>query len=472
MDNFATLSQASRPSHAVVIGGSMAGLLATRVLSGHFQRVTLIERDRLPVEAENRQGVPQGRHLHALLVRGEQIISRLFPGMVEDLLQAGAVRVDLPGDILWFQEGVYKIRFHSGIGLICMSRPFLEAYVRSRVQEIKNLTCLQQHDVEGLIASADGRRVTGVKLRRRDAEAAEDLLEADLVIDATGRGSRSPKWLEMLGYRKPQESVVKVDVGYTTRIFRQNAELLKEAKAIFTLPAPPHGKRGGGMFPVEGGRWMVTLVGCLGDHAPADEQGFLEFAKSLPSQDVYKVISRAEPLTDFVIHKLPSNLRRHYERMTDFPEGYLVMGDAMCSFNPVYGQGMSVSAMEAEALDHCLQAAGGRNHLRGLARDFFKGAARAIVNPWTLAAGEDFRFPGVAGPKPAGTDMINRYVSQLHKSTASDRETTRAFLQVMTLTHSPKTLFSPRIVLRVAKNRLASRQRKASVAEYAEKKAG
>jgi 2-polyprenyl-6-methoxyphenol hydroxylase-like FAD-dependent oxidoreductase len=450
----------------------MAGLWASRVLSDHFHRVTLIERDRLPEDAENRKGVPQGRHLHALLVRGEQIISQLFPGLTSDFIQAGAVRLDFPGDVLWFQEGGYKVRFYSGIALIFLSRPLLECSVRRRVLAITNLTCLEQHAVQSLVASADRTRITGVKVRRRTEGAPEEALEADLVVDATGRGSHSPQWLETLGYPRPEESVVKVDVGYTTRIFRQAPALLPNAKGIFTLPAPPHGKRAGGLFPIEGGRWIVTLAGWLGDHAPADEHGFLDYAKSLACPDIYNVISRAEPLTDFATHRFPSNLRHHYERMSRFPEGYLVMGDAMCSFNPVYGQGMSVSAMEAEALDSCLKGAGRRNSLRGLARAFFKRAAKAIDTPWTLAAGEDFRFPGVEGPKPVGTDLINRYVAQVHKTTVRDRETTRALFQVLTLTHSPKRLLSPGIVLRVVRNRLALRQVNKPIRGYVDKKAG
>jgi 2-polyprenyl-6-methoxyphenol hydroxylase-like FAD-dependent oxidoreductase len=415
--------------------------------------------------------VPQGRHLHALLARGEQILSRFFPGISSDLIRAGAAKLDLPGDLLWFQEGVHKIRFQSGITMICMSRPFLEWHVRRRVLALENLTCLQQCDVQGLMADHDRSRVTGVTVRRRAEGSPEEPLEADLVVDATGRGSRSPKWLDMLGYSTPRESLVTVDVGYTSRVYRQDAALL-DAKGIFTLHAPPHGKRGGGLFPVEGGRWIVTFAGTLGDHAPAHEDGFQEYAKSLPSRDIYNVISRAEPLTDFATHRFPSSLRRHYETMTRVPEGYLVMGDAMCSFNPVYGQGMSVSAMEAEALDHCLNEAGRRQNLRGLARSFFTRAARAIENPWMLAAGEDFRFPGVQGRKPVATDLINRYVSRLHKTTVHDRETTRAFFQVMTLTHSPKTLFSPGIVRRVIADVFAQRRPDTRMAGHAEEKAG
>lgn len=377
-------------------------------------------------------------------------MSRLFPGMVCDLVEAGAAELDLPGDIIWFQEGGHTVRFYSGISVIFLSRPLLEWYVRCRVLAIPNLTCLQGCRVQNLIASADGKQIKGVKVRQRGEELPEAFLEADLVIDATGRSSQSPLWLEKLGYPRPDESIIKINLGYTTRTFKQDPTLLPNAKGILTIPsAPVYGKRGGGLFPIEGGRWIVTLGGWLEDHAPADEPGFLEYAKSLPSQDIYHVISRAEPLTDFVTHKLPSNLRRHYERMSRFPKGYLVLGDAICSFNPIYGQGMSVSAMEAEALEYCLQAIDEQNHAHDLAREFFTRAAKVIDHPWRLTIGEDFRFPEVEGPKPAGTDLMNWYASQLHKATFRDREVARAFFQVVTLTHAPQSLLNPTIVLRV-----------------------
>lgn len=439
-------------SHAIVMGASMAGLLAARVLSNHFQHVTLIERDHLPETAKTRRGVPQGQHLHTLLVKGEQIISQLFPGIASELAQSGAVRLDLTNDFLWFQAGGYKKQFPSDITVLSMSRPLLESHIRRHVLAIKNLTCLQYYNVQNLVASDDRKTITGVTVQQRTNGAPEERLEADLIVDATGRSSKSPKWLETLGYPRPKKSEIKVDVSYTTRIYQQNTELLPNAKGILTFPCPPHGKRSGALSIIEGGRWMVTLAGWLGERAPGNEQGFLDYAKSLARPDIYNVISQAKSLSDFVIHRLPSNLRNHYEQMSRFPDGYLVMGDAMCSFNPVYGQGMSVSAMEAEALNSCLQASISRH---GLAQDFFKRAAKAIENPWIMAAGEDFRFSGVEGPKPLGTDLINHYVSQIHKT--QDSKTTQALLKVMTLTHSPKILFDPKIIFRVIRHRMQAK---------------
>lgn len=437
-------------ARAVVLGASMAGLLAARVLSAHFGRVTLIERDRLPDNVDQRKGVPQGRHLHALLVRGERIVSRLFPGLTDELVDAGAEWIDLPGDVLWFQDGGYKCRQPTGVRVIFMSRPLLECRVRRRVLAMPNVTCLSDCDIEGLVAQADKSRVTGVTVRRRSDGPPVETLEADLVIDATGRGSKSPRWLEALGYEPPPESVVTVGLGYTTRVYRRDDDLLPHAKGVYTMPAPPHGKRGGGLFPIEDGRWLVTQQGWLGDHAPPDENGFLEYARSLPCPELYKVISRAEPLSGFVTHGVPSNLRRHYERLARFPGGYLVVGDAVCSFNPVYGQGMSVAAMEAEALDECLAA--GLHGRRGLARAFFRRAARAIDVPWSLATGEDFRFPEVQGHKPFGTDMVNRYVSRFHKVTFTDPAATKTFFEILTLTRPPRALFGPSVLAKLVRS--------------------
>jgi 2-polyprenyl-6-methoxyphenol hydroxylase-like FAD-dependent oxidoreductase len=237
----------------------MAGLLTARVLCDFFDHVTLVERDELPEGAENRKGVPQGRHVHALLTRGEQIISRLFPGLPNELEEGGAIRCDIPGDILWHQYGGYKLRFESGITVLSMSRPLLESAVRRRVLDLHNLLCIDQCEVRDLVATPDRRRITGVKIQRR--ESPEEIITADLVVDATGRGSQSPKWLEGLGYPGPEETAVKVGLGYTTRVFRQRIGCLQGAKAVFNLQTPPRETRGGVLFPIEGGRWLVTLAG-------------------------------------------------------------------------------------------------------------------------------------------------------------------------------------------------------------------
>ena len=251
--------------------------------------------------------------------------------------------------------------------------------------------------------------------------------------------------------------MIGIGYGYTTRLYRQDPTCLTDARMIFIQPTPPHDKRLGALYPIEGGRWIVTLGGYKGGHAPADEQGFLEHAKNLAAPDIYNVIRRAEPISDFVTHGLPSNLRRHYERLPRFPDGYLVVGDAMCSFNPIYGQGMSVSAMEADLLDRCLTASGRQGGLRGFARGFFNGAAKVIDNPWMIAVGGDFLYSGVEGKKAPGTDLVNWYVGHVHNATHRDPAVTRAFIQVLMLLKAPSSLFHPRVVLQVLRNRLLNR---------------
>ncbi|HEV2271019.1 MAG TPA: FAD-dependent monooxygenase [Steroidobacteraceae bacterium] len=438
-------------THAIVIGASMAGLLAARVLCDHFARVTLVERDALPEGVQPRKGVPQGRHLHVLHTKGEEILNGWFPGLSADLAASGATRLDIPGDLLWFHLGGYNVRFQSGLTTLAMSRPLLENHIRHRVLTLPNLVCRPRHEAVTLATNTDRSCVTGIVVRRIPADGLTELIEADLVVDATGRGSRSPAWLESLGYRRPAESEVTIGIGYTTRLYRQNAASLPDAKAIFIQPTPPHQKRLGALFPIEDGRWIVTLGGYRDHHAPADERGFLAHARALSAPDLHRVLEQAEPVSDFIVHGFPSNLRRHYERMKNFPEGYLVIGDAMCSFNPIYAQGMTVSAWEAEALERMLRHRA-TTSAKAAARAYFTTAAQMIDHSWRVAAGEDFRYAGVAGAKALGTGIINWYVGRVHKATHRDPATSAAFIKVLMSLEAPTSLLKPAIALRVLKD--------------------
>lgn len=429
--------------HAVVIGASISGLLAARVLSAHFDRVTLFDRDALPSGTENRKGVPQGRHGHGLLASGFQGLKRLFPTLEQELLDAGAVQGDIVGSIRWFQHGHYKAKFQSGVGGLLLSRPLLECTVRRQVARLQNVTIEDNIHVIGLVTH-DGR-VEGVRLQRPSWV---ETVPADLVVDTSGRSSRSPEWLEELGYSRPAVEEVRVDLGYTTRTFRRRPTDLGGDSGAIVAPRPPDEKRAGFILAMEGDRWIVAMGGWLGDHAPTDPEGWLEYARTLARPDIYEVVKDAEPLSDAVKYVFPSNLRRRYDQLTTFPSRYLVMGDALCSFNPLYGQGMSVATLETLTLSDCLNAAASVDDLW---RPFFKKAGRVIDTPWTIAAGSDFAFSGVTGTRPSGTGAVNWYMNYVHRAASVDRHVCRTFFDVANLLRPATALFTPAVVARVVR---------------------
>lgn len=441
--------------HAIVIGASVGGLLAARALADHFVSVTVIERDTFPAAGENRKGVPQGRHAHALLSAGREALEEFFPGFTTELVQQGAITGDPTLLARRFISGSYHCQFRSGATSLYASRPRLEAHIRARVQALPNVQIVENCAVLGLVSSADLSPITGIRLVRRSAGNREETLTADLVVDASGRGSQTPAWLEALGYPKPEKEEVRVGVTYVSRVYRRLPHHLDGALIANITPLPPN-KRMGVIIAMEGDRWLVTLVGYLGDQPPTDPQGFVEFAKTLPAPDIYGVIKEAEPLSDPLPAKYPASVRRRYEKLARFPEGYLVFGDAISSFNPTYGQGMTVAAQEAMALRSCL--AEGHDQL---AKRFFRQASKLIDNPWRIAVGSDLRFDEVEGKRTPVSRLINRYLTSFHRAAQYNPELVMAFGRVANLKASPASLLKPSVMGKVwwtnLKQRLAQR---------------
>lgn len=454
-------SLAAAGRHAVVIGGSLAGMLASRILVDHFERVTLVERDRFPEGPVARAGVPQARHVHVLLARGRGILEQLFPGLGAELTSAGAHLMDVAEDIAWLTPGGWGVRFRSGLIMLSCSRDLLDWTIRGRLAAQPSLRLHDRVQVTSLVANADRTRVLGVALRRHAGPDGEPVdlapareLAADLIVDASGRSSRLPQWLAALGYPPPQESVINASIGYASRLYHRPATCSGWMGA-YLQAAPPARTCGGTILPIEGDRWLVTLIGGGGDHPPTDEDGFLAFLRSLPSPILYDAVRAAAPLSPITGYQATENRWRHYERLARRPEGLLVLGDAACTFNPVYGQGMTTAGLGALALDQALREQRRRRpegDLSGLAARFQQALAKVNEAPWLLAIGEDVRYTTTekAGVRSGwGTRLMHWYLDRLVARAARDAGLRQLLLEVLQMIKPPAVLSRPAVATQV-----------------------
>jgi 2-polyprenyl-6-methoxyphenol hydroxylase-like FAD-dependent oxidoreductase len=427
---------------AVVIGASVGGLLAARALHDSYGRVIVLDRDALPATPTVRRTVPQGHQLHVLLARGREVMDELFPGLSAELCAAGARLVDLHGDVHWYNDGFRMRRAASELIAVGMTRPALELAIRHRVAALPGVEIRPRSEVVALTSTMDGSRITGVEVVVGSDGSA---IVADLVVDASGRGSRTPIWLTDLGYPPPHEQKVHVGVTYVTRLYHREPHHLDGLSGALTN-AVPGSPRAGIVAVQEGNRIAVALSGMLGEVPPTDHDGMLAFAEGLAAPQIADVIRTGAPAGDPVRMRFPSSIRRHYERLDRFPDGYLVLGDALCSFNPIYGQGMTVAALEALLLQNRL-ASGPLGP--GAARGFFRAAARLVEAPWSIAVGTDLRFPSVDGPRTPKVRCVNAFVHRLHRAATTDVTLGAAFLRVLNLASPPTSLLAPRIAWRV-----------------------
>lgn len=433
--------------HAVVLGGSMAGMLAARVLAPHFGRVTIVERDELPDDARPRKGVPQARHPHALLARGREVLDELFPGIHQRFLDAGAIEVEWPADLLNHGPAGWEYRGPRGQGLVTVSasRPLIDWVVRREVLATESVEALPRHEVVGLTAR-EGGRVTGVRVRERgSASAPHRDLAADLVVDATGRESKAPKWLAELGRGVPAETRVNPRQGYATGVFRREPGSLNDWRTLVYLPYPDR-PRGCVMVPVEDDRWIATVTGFGGDYPPLELDGYLEYAKSLTGGVLHDVVAGAELLEPIRGYRDMANVRRHYEKLPDLPDGFLVTGDAACAFNPVYAQGLTVAALGAVVLRDCVRAFADRGALTGITAKFQRGLAETTQTPWQLATGQDLSFPTTEG-KPGLLDrVLAPYFERVMRASAAGPPAAYLVNEVMHMMAPPSAMFRPALL--------------------------
>ena len=430
---------------AVVIGAGMGGLTAARVLADHFERVLVLERDALPADPLDRHGVPQGRHVHALLAGGQRALSELFPGFEESLEGAGAVRLRVGLDIRVDRPGFDPFPQRDlGFDAYAMSRPLVELTVRRRVQETPSIELRTGCQVQGLVPSPDGAAVTGV--RYTSPSGTEETVAADLVIDASGRGTPTLDALAAMGRTAPAETTIGVDLGYASAVFAIPDDAPKDWKGAFCLPGAGRASRGSLMLPLEGHRWIATVGGRHGDQPPGDEAGFMEYAQALRTQTIYSAIKHAKRLGEIARFRFNESVLRHYQRLENFPRGVLPIGDAICRFNPIYGQGMSVAAQEAVALRRLLARG---VSLAELAREYFAEVARIVETPWAQAAIPDFVHPDTRGERPADFEQTVKFGMALGRLAARDPEVHRLTSEVQHLLKPRSVYQDPELVQKV-----------------------
>ncbi len=440
--------QPGRFGHAAVIGAGIAGLLAARALSETFSEVTIIERDRLPADPKPRGGVPQSRHAHALQARGAMIFEELFPGLRQELSDAGAPVIDCCAQARLRLPSGCPAPVASGILIQPCSRPLLESTVRGRVTRLPQIKISDGCTVSGLLTNATGRRVTGVRLTQRDPTTHarhETELAADLVVDTGGRTSHLADWLVDLGLPRPRETVVDARVGYASRTYHTNPETPTDWLALLNPPQAPDSPRGCFALHIENNQLIVTLQGAGGDHPTGGEDGFTAFADSLDNGLAEK-LSPLIPVAGVDRYGRTANRRLHYHRVTPWPQGLIALGDSVCVFNPVYAQGMAVAAMEALALRDLL-----RHHhdseLRDFPRHFQRRLARITTWPWVLATLADI---GWQPDRPSLPVRIARwYLTRWLQRLPHDQTMFVQFIRVTTMLANPPTLLRPRHLARI-----------------------
>ena len=434
--------------HAIVVGASLAGMLTARVLAEHFTDVTVIERDFLPGDASPRPGVPQSRHIHALLPRGLQIVERLFPGLRQELQGYGAVPLDIGNDVAWLTPQGWGIQFESGIEALSFTRDLLDHTIRKRLSTITNVRIVDGCEVAGLLREPD--RITGVRARHRSpllTEKREEEMRSDLTVIAAGRHHAIANWFGEVGLERPQVTTINAHIGYASRICHSAKNTKFAWKAMIHQAAPPDSHRSGLVFPIEGDRWLVTLIGADRDYPPADEAGFLEFARNLRSPLLYEAIRDAEPITPIRCYRATENRQQHFDQIGDWPAELLVTGDAACAFNPVYGQGMTTAALEAELLSKLLRET---RSARKLALSFQRKLVGITRGPWTLATSADLRFRSVEGARADfRTRIMHWYVDQVLRLGTASVWARRRFLEVQGMLKEASAILGADMISRV-----------------------
>lgn len=435
-------------TRAVVLGGSIAGLFAARVLADAYDEVVVVDRDELIGVEGPRKSRPQGKHINAMHVRGRVVMEELYPGITEELLADGCPSGDFAGDCRWYFHGRAVRREDIGYIAVPATAPLMERHIRERTAKLPNVLFRERRDILGLVTTADATRVIGVRVQELGAKDHE-VIDAELVVDATGRGSRTPIWLEELGYPSVEEERKKIGLGYVTQHYRLHADPWDGDLAIIPV-ASPESPRGAIFTKTDHDRVELTAYGLLGDHPPVDQAGFYEFVKSLAIPDIHEALQYAEPLDEPVAFRFPTTMRRHYEKLTRFPDGLLVTGDAVTSFNPIYAQGMTVAALSALVIRDNLHSGAMPEPLR-----YFRDLAKEVIDaPWEMTDTVDLSFPGVEGNRTLKVKMGQKFLGMVQVAATRDVKVTTAYMRTAGMLDRPEALMRPGMIFRVLRNAL------------------
>ena len=423
-----------RDGEVLVVGAGIAGLSAARVLADAYSSVTVLERDTLQDGGKARSGVPQGPQPHLLLRAGHATAADLFPGITESLIDAGAIELDWTSDLLYYEADGLVAGGPDRIPLYAASRPVFEQVLRDRIQDHPAIRIVPSQTVTDYQTDDDGSRVTGVHT------ATDDNFDGDLIIDASGRSSRTSAWLERNGFSPPPVDAVTVDVTYRSVLVSRPPS----DRTMIVIPPSPPRKRGGGAFPIEGDRWLLTMQGIHGTTPPETVAGMIDHAAQLPVERLHDIISTNDIVSDPIAYPFPSSQWRRYDSIESLPDGLLIIGDAVASFNPIYGQGMTASLLQSLQLHHHLAT----NDVPD-GSTFVAECTPLIQNAWQLAVASDFRFAETSGSRPRGMSIMNWYLDKLLQRAQSDPHLAATFGTVAMMEQPPKTLLHPRIVWRV-----------------------
>ncbi len=446
---------------AVVIGGGIAGLLSARVLSSHFEQIMVLEKDAYSEKAVTRNGIPQSHHIHILLMKGRQILTDLFPNLESVLISKGAHRVDLLADVKYHLATGFALRLKSGMYTIACTRHLLENTIRDELlTHCHNVKIKENTMATSLAKSTNGNEILGVNTISNNS--LSSFYEGRLIVDATGRRSETAKWLEKIGFERPPQLKINSWIGYATQKYKLPDNLNLDWKSLIVMTKPPTNPRMAVIYPVEGDN--VVMVGLLGigkTYSPTDKDGFMEFAKQIGVDEVKGIIEKSKPISPIFGYRETGSRQYLFENMKKWPDNLVALGDSVCAFNPLYGQGITVTAICAKTLGNHLENDWQTNYhiKKGFSQSFQKKIAKVNSFPWLLGTSEDLRWPTSEGPRPnLLTTIMQKYANDVMLLGPESKLATRSFFAMMHMLKSPLVLFHPLIMTHLLYKKLAKKK--------------